>query len=69
MLAREPGSHVVDIYRCTHVLEGVDALGGLLDLATNDLRDELGDQLLESAAGSLTLDDLGHLLADGTDLR
>lgn len=53
----------------THVLEGVDALGGLLDLATNDLRDELGDQLLEGAASSLTLDDLGHLLADGTDLR
>lgn len=53
----------------TYVLEGVDALGGLLDLTANNLGDELGSELLESAGGRLALDDLGHLLADGTDLR
>jgi len=40
----------------------------LLNLASNNLRDELGSELLESAARSLALDDLGHLLADGADL-
>lgn len=53
----------------TYILQGVDALGGLLDLTTNDLRDELVGELRQSAAGSLTLHNLGHLLADGTDLR
>lgn len=52
----------------TYVLEGVDALGRLLNLAANDLGDELGDQLLQAAASGLALDDLDHLLADGTDL-
>lgn len=52
----------------THVLEGVDALGGLLDLAANDFGDQLGGELLESAAAGLALDDLGHLPADGADL-
>jgi hypothetical protein len=55
--------------RGTHILQGVDALGGLLDLTTNDLGDELVGELRQSAAGSLALNDLGHLLADGTDLR
>lgn len=50
-------------------MQGVDALGRLLDLAADNLGDELGDQLLQTAASSLTLDDLDHLLADGTDLR
>jgi len=53
----------------TYVLEGVNALGGLLDLAANNLRDELRDELVEGAAGSLALDDLNHLAADGADLR
>lgn len=53
----------------TYVLERVDALGRLLDLAADDLRDQLAGELLESAAAGLTLDDLGHLLADGADLR
>jgi len=52
----------------TYVLEGVDALGGLLDLAANDLGDQLGGELGKGAAGSLALDDLGHLFADGADL-
>jgi len=51
-----------------NVLEWVDALGGLLDLTTNDLWDELGCELCKGAGGSLADDDLGHLLADGTDL-
>lgn len=52
----------------TYVLEGVDALGGLLDLAANDLRNQLAGELLEGAAAGLALDDLSHLPADGTDL-
>lgn len=53
----------------TYILEGVDALGGLLDLTTNNLGDELVGELGQGAAGGLALDDLGHLLADGADLR
>jgi hypothetical protein len=44
-------------------------LCGLLDLATNDLGDELGGELCKGAAGSFTLDDLGHLLSDSPNLR
>lgn len=53
----------------THVLEGVDALGGLLNLAADDLGDQLLGELGQGAGASLTLHDLGHLLTDGTDLR
>ena len=53
----------------TYVLEGVDALGGLLDLTADDLGDELGSELGESAAGGLARNDVDHLSADGTDLR
>jgi len=49
-------------------LEWVDATGGLLNLLANDLWDELLGKLSQAAAGSLTLDDLNHLLADGADL-
>ena len=52
----------------THVLEGVDALGGLLNLAANNLGNELGGELGKGAAGSLTLDDVGHLASDGPNL-
>lgn len=52
----------------TYVLERVDALGGLLNLTANDLRDQLAGELLQGAAAGLALDDLGHLPADGTDL-
>lgn len=52
----------------TYVLEGVDALGGLLDLAANDLRNQLAGELLQGTAAGLALDDLGHLPADGTNL-
>ena len=53
----------------THVLEGVDALGGLLNLAANDLGDELLSELSQSAGASLPLHNLSHLLADRPDLR
>lgn len=52
----------------TYVLEGVDALGGLLDLTADDLGDQLAGQLLQGAAAGLAGDDLGHLSSDGTDL-
>jgi len=52
----------------TYVLEWVDALGSLLNLAANNLWDELGGELGKGAGGGLALDDLGHLLADGADL-
>lgn len=51
------------------VLERVDALGGLLDLTADDLGDELLGELGEGAAAGLTLHDVGHLLADLSDLR
>jgi hypothetical protein len=49
-------------------LEGVDTLGSLLDLSANDLGNELVNELLEIARGSLALDDLEHLRTDLTDL-
>lgn len=42
---------------------------GLLNLATDDLGDQLGGQLLQGAGSGLSLDDLNHLLSDGTNLR
>ena len=51
-----------------NVLERIDALCALLNLAADDFRDKLASELGESDAGSFTLDDLGHLLADGTNL-
>ena len=51
------------------MLERVDSLGGLLDLAADNLGDELRRELVEGAARRLPLDDLGHLLADGANLR
>ena len=42
---------------------------GLLNFATDDLGNELGCELGEGAAGSLALDNLNHLLSDGSDLR
>lgn len=52
----------------TYVAEGVDALGGLLDLTAHNLRNELGGELAESAARSLAGHDVDHLLADHADL-
>lgn len=51
------------------VLERVDALASLGDLTAHNLRDKLGNKLLEVTAAGFTLDDLEHLLADSTDLR
>lgn len=53
----------------THILERVDALGGLLNLATDDLGNQLGGELCEGAARGFANDDLGHLLADSSNLR
>lgn len=50
------------------VLEGVDTLGSLLDLTTDNLGNELVNELLEIARGSLALDDLEHLATDLADL-
>lgn len=50
-------------------MERVDALCGLLDLATNDLGNEFGGKLSEGAAGGFALNDVGHLASDSPDLR
>jgi hypothetical protein len=52
-----------------NVLERVDALGGLLNLAANDLGDELLGELGEGACAGVAGHDLDHLLADSPDLR
>ena len=52
-----------------YILQRVDALGRLLNLAADDLGDELGGELGEGAAGRLALDDVGHLAPDSPDLR
>ena len=44
-------------------------MGALLDLPADDLWDQLAGQLGECAGRSFSLDDLGHLLSDGADLR
>jgi len=51
------------------ILEGVDSSSRLLNLTSDDFGNELGGQLGKAAAGSLALDNLGHLLTDGADLR
>lgn len=50
------------------VLEGVDALAGLLDLTTNCLGNELLDELLEVDTRCFPRHDLEHLLANLPDL-
>lgn len=57
------------ILRSTNILQRVDSLGRLLNLTTDNFRDELGSKLGESAASSLALYNLGHLLPNGPDLR
>lgn len=49
-------------------MQRVDALCGLFDLPTNNLRDKLCGKLRKGAAGSLALDNLRHLLANAADL-
>lgn len=53
----------------TYVLERVDALGRLLNLAADNLGDELLGELSKSARAGVTGHDLDHLLADRPDLR
>ena len=43
-------------------------MGGFLDLTADNLRDKLGGELCKGAALGFTLNDLGHLLSDGSDL-
>lgn len=50
-------------------MQRINALGSLLNLAANDLGNELGGKLGEGAAGSLALNDVDHLSSDGPDLR
>jgi hypothetical protein len=52
----------------TYVLQRVDALSGLLNLAANDLGDELLGELGKSARAGVACHDLDHLLADRPDL-
>ncbi len=51
------------------ILKGEDTLGGLLNLAADNLGDELGNKLAQVARVGLTLNDLEHLLADSSDVR
>lgn len=60
---------IVNKHWVTYVLQRVDSLSCLLDLTTNDLRDELGCELGERATDSLMLHNVGHLLPDSADLR
>lgn len=53
----------------TYILQWVDTLGALLDLAANHFRDQLGGELAEGAGRSLALHNIRHLLPDCTDLR
>lgn len=53
----------------TYVLERVDALSSLLNLAADNLGDELLGQLGERASAGLARHDLNHLLANSPDLR
>lgn len=62
-------SDVETMIEITHILQRVDALGRLLDLTADDLGDQLGRKLGQRAASGVALHDLGHLLADRTDLR
>jgi hypothetical protein len=55
-------------YAPTYVLERVDALSGLLNLTTDDLRDQLLGELGKCAGASLPCHDLHHLLADRPNL-
>lgn len=57
------------LYPGTYVLERVDALSALLNLAPNDFRDELGGELGQVASRGFTGDDVGHLLPDLPNLR
>lgn len=53
----------------TYILKRVDALRSLLDFTANNLGDQLSGKLSQSSTRSLSRDDIGHLLADSTDLR
>jgi hypothetical protein len=50
------------------VLQGVDALGGLLNLFANNVRHQFLDQLVKVNVGGLAGDDIDHLLADAAGL-
>jgi hypothetical protein len=52
----------------SHILERVDALGGLLDLSTNDFWDQFRCELSECAGRCFTLNDIHHLLPDSPNL-
>jgi hypothetical protein len=54
---------------CTYILQRVDTLSSLLNIATDDLGDELLGELGEGARAGIAGHDFNHLLADRPDLR
>lgn len=52
-----------------HILQGVNAPSGLLDLSANRLRYKLLYELLQVARRRLTIHDLEHFLSDLPNLR
>ena len=56
-------------YVCAYILQWVDTLGALLNLAADHLWDQLGGKTAESDSRCLARHDIRHLLPDCTDLR
>ena len=53
----------------THMLKRIYPLGSFLNLPTNHLRNQLGGQLRKRTGRRFALDNLHHLLANGSNLR
>ena len=51
------------------IVEGVDAAASLLDVHGHGVGDQLVDDLLQVDGRDFAGDDVGHLLADTTDLK
>ena len=52
-----------------NVLQWEDVLCSLLNFTANNLWDQLGGELSQGGVLNLSVDDLGHLLSDGSDVR
>ena len=52
----------------TNILQRIDSLSRLLNLAANSFRDQLRGELRKRAASGLALNDLSHLLPNGANL-
>lgn len=53
----------------THILQGIDALGRLLNFTSDDFGNEFGRKLWQATAAGFSLDDFCHFLPDCADLR